>query len=166
MPLPTLPLWLPPYPNLHHSRLMLDWDGVPLRYNVVGTSYCLNLMWAQNVWMQTSKHSSWSGLILFQISLRNFEHSPSQSVLTILVLKTWVGLWPWKKSGQKYGMQKAGCKKQGHYYSKREEGSCLFSFWMTMTLFFAPCFLTPYFGPCFFKVPDPKKISGRPDKLE
>ena len=23
-----------------------------------------------------------------------------------------------------------------------------------------------YFGPDFFKVPDPKKISGRPDKLE
>ena len=30
---------------------------------------------------------------------------------------------PEKKSGQKYVMQKAGCKKQGHYYSKREEGS-------------------------------------------
>ena len=27
--------------------------------------------------------------------------SPSQSVPTILVLKTWVGLWPWHKSGPK-----------------------------------------------------------------
>ena len=44
---------------------------------------------------------------------------PSQSSPTILVSKMWVGLWPWKKSGLKYGMQKAGCKKQGH--SKREQ---------------------------------------------
>ena len=28
-----------------------------------------------------------------------------------------------------------------------------------------PVFCNPYLGP-FFKVPDPKKISGRPDKLE
>ena len=33
-----------------------------------------------------------------------------------------------KKQGPKYGVQKAGCKKQGHCYSKREEGSCFFSF--------------------------------------
>ena len=30
------------------------------------------------------------------------------------------GLWPWKTSGQKYGPEKAGCKKQGHCYSKRQ----------------------------------------------
>ena len=29
-----------------------------------------------------------------------------------------------------------------------------------------PVFCTPYFGPDFFKVPDPRKISGRPDKLD
>jgi hypothetical protein len=29
-----------------------------------------------------------------------------------------------------------------------------------------PVFCTPYFGPDFLKVPDPKKISGRPDKLD
>ena len=34
---------------------------------------------------------------------------PSQSVPTILVLKTWVGLWPWKKNQVK----NMGCKKQG-----------------------------------------------------
>ena len=40
-------------------------------------------------------------------------------------------------------LQKAGFKKQGHCYcSKREEAAN------------------------FFKVPDPKKISGRPDKLD
>ena len=45
---------------------------------------------------------------------------------------------------KKYGMQKAGSKKQRHCYSKREEAA-----W-----------------PDFFKVADPKKISGWPDKLE
>ena len=32
-------------------------------------------------------------------------------------------------------------------------------------VFLHPAFCNPYFGP-FFKVPDPKNISGRPDKLE
>ena len=35
-----------------------------------------------------------------------WEQSPSQSAPTILVLKTWIGLWPWKKSGPKYGPEK------------------------------------------------------------
>ena len=43
------------------------------------------------------------------------------------------------------GYKKQGAKKQDYCYSKREE-------------------LTPYFG-TFFKVPDPKKLSGRPNKL-
>ena len=34
-----------------------------------------------------------------------------------------------------------------------------------MTLFFHPAFCTSYFGPNFFKVQDPKKLSGRPDIL-
>ena len=33
-----------------------------------------------------------------------------------------------KKQGPKYGVQKAGCKKQGHCYSKKEEAAALFSF--------------------------------------
>ena len=33
-----------------------------------------------------------------------------------------------KKLGPKYGVQKAGCKKQGHCYSKREEAAAFFSF--------------------------------------
>ena len=41
--------------------------------------------------------------------------SPSQSAPTILALKNWVGGGPEKKLGPKYGVQKAGCKKQGHY---------------------------------------------------
>ena len=38
--------------------------------------------------------------ILFKNNLTDYStDSPSQSATTILVLKTWVGLWPWKKSG-------------------------------------------------------------------
>ena len=61
--------------------------------------------------------------------------------------------------------QKAGCKKPGHCYSKKMRQPGLFSFGITMTLFFAPCFLAKSRVPDFFKVQDPKKISGRPDKL-
>ena len=43
------------------------------------------------------------------------------------------------------GCKKQGAKKQGHCYSKKEE--------TTLPLL-------------FFKVPDQKKISDRPDKLE
>ena len=48
-------------------------------------------------------------------------YSPSQSVLTILVLKTWISLWPWKKS-PKYGLQKAGWKKTGSLLFKKRRG--------------------------------------------
>ena len=75
---------------------------------------------------------------------------PSQSAPTILVLKNGVGLRTWKKPGPKYGVQKAGCKKQGQCYSKKKRSGCLFSFWITMTLLFAPCFLQPIFLDLFF----------------
>jgi hypothetical protein len=60
-----------------------------------------------------------------------------------------------KKSGPKYGLQKAGCKKQGHCYSKREEARLSFLFLndndpVFCTLFFAPCFLHPIFWTQFF----------------
>ena len=42
--------------------------------------------------------------------------------------------------GPKYGVQKAGCKKQGHCCSKREEARLPLLFLITMTLFFAICF--------------------------
>ena len=61
----------------------------------------------------------------------NFTRPVAQSIcnhyIYILVLKTWVGLWPWKK-GLKYGLQKAGCKKQGHCYSNREGAAWPFLF--------------------------------------
>ena len=53
-----------------------------------------------------------------------------------------------KKLDPKYGLQMVGCKKQGHCYSKREIFSC------------------PYSGLDFFKVPDPRKISGRLNELQ
>ena len=73
-------------------------------------------------------------------STHSLAKSPSQSVPTILVLKTWVGLWPCKKKVQNMGCKKQGAKTQGHCYSKREETRLL----------------REYFEP-FFKVPDPKK---------
>ena len=78
--------------------------------------------------------------------------SPSQSAPTILVLKTRVSLGPWKKIGHPaFVMQK----------EKRQPG--LFSFWITMTLFFAPCFLhpafcTPFWTRSFFQDPKPTHV--------
>ena len=63
-------------------------------------------------------------------------------------------------------LKRAGCKKQGHCYSKREEAAWSFLFLYNND----PVFLHPAFckkqGPNFLKVPDPKKISGQPDELE
>ena len=53
-------------------------------------------------------------------------------------------------------LKKAGCKKQGHCYSKREQ-AC-----NNDPGFLHTAVCNPYFGP-FFKVSDPKKISGHPD---
>ena len=80
-----------------------------------------------------------------------------------------------KKQGPKYGVQKAGCKKQGHCYSKREEAAALFSFWIIMTLFFAPCFLHPIFltwffsgsqtDPCFQNKNSGDRLTGQQTKI-
>ena len=47
---------------------------------------------------------------------------------------------------------------------KRQPG--LFAFWIKMTLYFSPCFFQVHILDLIFKVPNPKKISGGPDKLE
>jgi hypothetical protein len=59
-------------------------------------------------------------------------------------------------------VQKAGCKIKNRVIviQKEKRPGCLFSFRITMALFLHPIFWTP-----FFKVPDPKNISGGPDKL-
>ena len=54
------------------------------------------------------------------------------------------------------GCEKQGAKKQGHCYSKREQ-AC-----NNDPGFLHTAVCNPYFGP-FFKVSDPKKISGHPD---
>ena len=45
----------------------------------------------------------------------------SRSVSSILILKTWVDLWPWRNQVQNMDLKKVRWKKQGHCYSKREE---------------------------------------------
>ena len=54
-----------------------------------------------------------------------------------------LGSWTLKKLGPKYGVQKAGCKKEGDCYSKREEAAWTFLFLSNndpvfCTLLFAP----------------------------
>ena len=94
----------------------------------------------------------------------------SQIFFLIYLLMRPVNLHPrflfWKHGSvcdpEKNQVQNMDCKKQGA--ENRQHG--LFSFWVTMTLFFASCFLQPIFWNLFFKAPDPKKISGWSDKLE
>ena len=77
----------------------------------------------------------------------------------ILVLKTWVGLRPWKKWGAKYRVQKAGCKKQGHSYPKREEVRLPLLFLnKNDPVFFTLLFSGPYFGPDFFQGRKPTHV--------
>ena len=50
------------------------------------------------------------------------------------------------KKSSKYGLQNAGCKKQDHCYSKREEARLPLLF---LTLFLHLAFCNPYFWPFF-----------------
>ena len=60
----------------------------------------------------------------FRVHDQHFQtQSPSQSAPTILVLKTRVGLWPWKKNQAPCILKKQGAKNQGHCYSKKEEAA-------------------------------------------
>ena len=72
------------------------------------------------------------------------------------LLKKWSKIW-----GAKSWVQKTGCKKQGHCYSRWEKADSPLPFLNK----YDPAFCNPYFGPVF-KVSDPKKISGRPNKVE
>ena len=49
---------------------------------------------------------------------------------------------------------------------KEKKQPVLFSFWITMTLFFCTLLFAKSRVPEFLKVPDPKNILGRSDKLE
>ena len=57
-------------------------------------------------WGSPAVIPQWTVLRIPFYSRIEFTQSPSQSAPTILVLKTWLGLWPWKK------IQNIGCKKQ------------------------------------------------------
>ena len=64
-----------------------------------------------------------------------------------------------------------GCKKKGAknraIFTQREEAAWPLLFQNNNDpVFCTLLFKGPYFGLDFFKVPDPKKISGRPDILE
>ena len=80
----------------------------------------------------------------------------SQSAPTILVLKTWVDLWPYKNQVKNMGCKKQGAKNRVIDIQKENRAAASSLFWITMTLFLHPAFCTPCFGPCFLKVPDPK----------
>ena len=68
------------------------------------------------------------------------------------------------KKGPNYGLQKAGCKNTGSLLFKKRR-VCFFSFWITMAMFFCTLLFATHILDLFFNVPDPKKISGRPDEL-
>ena len=69
---------------------------------------------------------------LYQSDLPNYQYFFAQICTLISNLSgqpdIFLGSGTLKKQGPKYGVQKAGCKKQGHCYSKREEAAALFSF--------------------------------------
>ena len=60
---------------------------------------------------------------------------------TILVLKTWVSLWPWKNQIQNMDLKKD---------QKEKRPDCLFSFWITMTLVFCTLLFSKSWVPNFF----------------
>ena len=53
---------------------------------------------------------------------------PSQSAPTILVLKTWVGLWPWKKRSKVWVAKSRVQKNRVIVIQKEKMPGCLFSF--------------------------------------
>ena len=62
--------------------------------------------------------------------------------------------------------KQGGAKKLGHCYSKREEAAWSLLFLNNNDPVFCTLLFAKSRVPDILKVPDPKKISGRPDKLE
>ena len=67
-----------------------------------------------------------------------------------LFLKTWVSLWPWKKPGPKYGLQKAGRRKQAAWP--------LLFLNNNDPVFFTLLFSGPYLGTDFFQGHKPTHV--------
>ena len=90
-----------------------------------------------------------------------------------VVFKRPINLHPlslfWKHGSQtlkKNHVQNMGCKKQGHCYSIREEARLPLLILNNNDPVFCTLLFAPYIlDPILLKVPDPKQISGRPDKL-
>ena len=57
-------------------------------------------------------------------------------------------------------LKKAGCKNIVIVIQKEKRPGCLFSFWITMTLFFAPCFLQTHILDLFLKFQTLKKYQA------
>ena len=82
----------------------------------------------------------------FAPSLLNDRAGKFKLAPTILVLKTRIGLWPWKKIRH----PKAGSKKPRSFlFKKKKRQPGLFSFWITMTLFFCTLLLQKAGSPIF-----------------
>ena len=82
--------------------------------------------------------------------LNNWTYPPSQSATTILVLKTWVVFWPWKKIGSKIWSAKSSVQKTRSLLFKKRRRSCPLLFLnnndpVFCTLLFAPHILDPFF---------------------
>ena len=84
------------------------------------TTCCCNRIIKMYIHVRGHSITTWNKFYTIVDILCN-TYSPSQSAPTILVFKTWVGLWPWKKKVQNMGCKKHGAKKQSHCYTKREE---------------------------------------------
>ena len=106
-------------------------------------------------WIQCFVYNRWERWIAQSICTHHscFNHGsvcdPEKNQVQDMNLKKIKSkIWTWKKQG---------AKKQDHYYSKIRPG-CLFSFWITMTLFFAPCFFQVHIlGLIFFELQTLKK---------
>ena len=64
------------------------------------------------------------------------------------------------------GCKNQGAKNQGQCYSKKEEAAWSLLFLNNNDPVFCTLLFAKSRVPDILKVPDPKKISGRPDKLE
>ena len=90
---------------------------------------------------------------------------PCQSVPTIHSFFENMGWFVTLEKGSKICVTKSRVQKTESLLFKKRRGNLASSFF-EWPCFLHPPFFTPYFGPFFNKVPDPKQISGQPDKLE
>ena len=86
-----------------------------------GFIYCHLFFKLSNIFKKINIKGPYISSCRIMIFIYISNYRPSQSVLTILVLKTWVILWPWKK----HWVQNMECKKQGPKNRVQKTGSLL-----------------------------------------